>query len=81
MILDSGLGSDQPVMISTEFGLVTAKFMLKNFKYALLIIVIAAAVVSPTVDAIGMLFWVAPMMALYVVSIVVAALFGRRQEG
>jgi sec-independent protein translocase protein TatC len=60
--------------------LLTATFMVKKFKYALLIIVIAAAILSPTVDWIGMFFWVIPMMALYGVSIGVAALFGWRRR-
>jgi sec-independent protein translocase protein TatC len=73
---------EMPVLAAflSMFGLITATFMLKKFKYALLIIVVAAAVLSPTVDWIGMFFWVLPMMALYVVSMGVAALFGWRRR-
>lgn len=82
MVLSFAAMFEMPVVTAflSMFGLVTATFMLKKFKYALLIIVIAAAVLSPTVDWIGMLFWVAPMMALYIFSIGVAALFGWRRR-
>ncbi len=82
MVLSFAAMFEMPVLAAflSMFGLITATFMLKKFKYALLIIVIAAAVLSPTVDWIGMFFWVLPMMALYVVSIGVAALFGWRRR-
>ena len=82
MVLSFAAMFEMPVLAAflSMFGLLTATFMLKKFKYALLIIAIAAAVLSPTVDGIGMLFWVIPMMALYVVSIGVAALFGWRRR-
>ena len=82
MVLSFAFTFEMPVVTAflSMFGLITAKFMLKKFKYAVLIIVIAAAVISPTVDWISMLFWAIPMMALYIVSIGAAALFGRRRR-
>jgi sec-independent protein translocase protein TatC len=82
MILSFAFIFEMPVVTAflSIFGLVTAKFMLKNFKYALLILVIAAAIVSPTTDPINLLFWTGPMVALYGVSIGVAALFERRRR-
>jgi sec-independent protein translocase protein TatC len=82
MVLSFAATFEMPVVTAflSMFGLITAKFMLKKFKYAVLIIVIAAAIVSPTVDWISMLFWAVPMMALYIVSIGTAALFGRRRR-
>ena len=58
-------------------GLVTAKFLIKIWKTALIVILIAAAVLSPTNDIPNMLLFAAPMMALYIVSIFVAWIFSR----
>jgi len=82
MLLSFAFIFEMPVVAAflSMFGLVTAKFMLKNFKYALLILVIAAAIVSPSVDGISLLFWAGPMIALYGVSIGVAALFSWRRR-
>jgi sec-independent protein translocase protein TatC len=62
------------------FGLVSARFLVKYFKYAILVIVILAAVISPTGDAYNLLLWSAPMVMLYFLSIAVAAIFGRRRK-
>ncbi len=82
MLLSFAAVFEMPVVVAflSIFGLVTAKFLLKNFHYALLIIVIAAAVISPTQDGISLLMWAAPMLVLYIVSIGVAALFGWRRR-
>jgi sec-independent protein translocase protein TatC len=82
MLLGFAFIFEMPVVVAflSMFGLLTAKFMLRNFKYALLIMVIAAAIISPTVDSFGLLFWAGPMIALYIVSIGIAALFERRRR-
>jgi len=82
MILGFGLIFEMPVIVAflSIFGLVTAKFLLKQFKYAMILIVVAAAIISPTGDAFNLLIWAAPMVGLYVVSIGVAAIFGWRRR-
>ena len=82
MVLSFALIFEMPVVVAflSIFGLVTAGFMLRNFRYALLVIVIAGAIISPTTDSLGLLFWAGPMVALYLVSIGVAALFGWRRR-
>jgi sec-independent protein translocase protein TatC len=82
MILGFGLIFEMPVLAAflSMFGLVNAKFLLKNFKYAILIITILAAVISPTPDALNLIVWMIPMIALYIVSIGVAALFDMRRK-
>lgn len=82
MILGFGLIFEMPVLAAflSMFGLVNAKFLLKNFKYAILVITILAAVISPTPDALNLIVWMIPMIALYIVSIGVAALFDRRRK-
>jgi len=85
MLLGFGLGFEMPVIAAflALFGLISARFLWDKFKYAMIIIVVLAAALSPTGDAFNLLLWVAPMIGLYILSIGVAALFGwrRRKSG
>jgi sec-independent protein translocase protein TatC len=82
IILGFGLIFEMPVIVAflSMFGLVTARFLWSKFKYAVLLIFIAAAVLSPTPDAITQCVYAGPMVLLYLISIAVAALFGRRRR-
>ena len=51
--------------------LVTARFMWRNFKYAFLLIFILAAVLTPSTDPWNQIVFAAPMVALYLLSIVI----------
>src|SRR6185437_16263492 len=68
------------IFVLSLFGIVTPRFLWKNFRYALLIISIAAAVITPTPDAMTMLIFMAPMILLYVVGIAVSAMVVRRKR-
>jgi sec-independent protein translocase protein TatC len=61
------------------FGIVTPKFLWKNFRYALLIITVLAAIVTPTPDATTMVIFMAVMTALYVLGIGLSYLVVRRK--
>jgi sec-independent protein translocase protein TatC len=52
--------------------LITARWMLHNLRYSILVIFIIAAVVTPTADILNMCLFAAPMIALYAISIGVA---------
>src|SRR5262249_61910914 len=82
MLLGFGLMFQMPTIVFflARMGVVTAGFLLKYFKYALLIITIVAAVVSPGTDAMSTIIYAAPMLALYVVSIAVAFVFQKRKR-
>jgi sec-independent protein translocase protein TatC len=82
ILLCLGLMFELPVLIFflSLFGIVTPKFLWKNFRYAILVIAIVAAVVTPTPDATTMLIFMAPMIALYAVGIAVSAVVSRRRE-
>ncbi len=82
MLLGFGLVFEMPVIVAflSLFGLVTAKFLWNSFRYAMVIIVILAAVLSPTGDAFNLLVWSIPMVLLYTVSIGVAFIFQRRRK-
>jgi sec-independent protein translocase protein TatC len=79
VMLGMGIVFQMPAVtyVLARIGLVTAKFLIKIWKTALIVILIAAAVLSPTNDIPNMLLFAAPMIVLYVVSIFVAWIFSR----
>jgi sec-independent protein translocase protein TatC len=81
VLLGLGIIFELPVLIFflALFGIVTPKFLWKNLRYAILIIAIIAAIVTPTPDATTMLVFMAPMIALYFLGIGVAALVMRNK--
>jgi sec-independent protein translocase protein TatC len=68
------------VMVLARLGLVTAGFLARNIKYAVLIIFVVAAVASPGGDPVSQTVTAAPMLVLYVVSIGVAWIFQKRRD-
>jgi sec-independent protein translocase protein TatC len=81
MILGMGLVFQMPAVVYSlaRIGLVTARFLLKNFKYAILIIFIAAAVITPSGDMLTQTLFATPMIGLYIISIGIAWIFGKRR--
>jgi sec-independent protein translocase protein TatC len=68
------------IFILSLFGIVTPKFLLKNFRYAMLLITVAAAIVTPTPDATTMLIFMAPMILLYFIGVFVSYAVVRRKR-
>lgn len=81
ILLGLGIVFELPVLIFflSLFGIVTPRFLWKNFRYAILLISIIAAIVTPTPDAMTMLVFMSPMVGLYFVGIGVSALVVRRR--
>jgi sec-independent protein translocase protein TatC len=81
MILGMGLVFQMPALVYSlaRIGLVTARFLIKSFKYAILLIFIAAAVITPSGDMLTQTLFAAPMIGLYVLSIGIAWAFGKRR--
>jgi sec-independent protein translocase protein TatC len=79
VMLGMGIVFQMPAItyVLARIGLVTARFLVRIWKTALIVILIAAAVLSPTNDIPNMLLFAAPMIVLYVVSIFVAWIFSR----
>ena len=63
--------------ILARIGLVNARFLIVHWRISTIIILIAAAVLSPTNDIPNMMLFAAPMIVLYIVSIFIAWIFGR----
>jgi len=82
VLLGLGLVFELPILIFflTLFGLVTPQFLWKNFRYAMLIITIVAAIVTPTPDALTMLIFMSPMVLLYFAGIAVSYMVVRRKR-
>jgi len=79
MLLGFGLIFQMPTIVYflARLGLVTAKFLLRHTKYAVLIIFIIAAVISPGTDVVSQCLMAGPMLALYALSILVAWAFAK----
>jgi sec-independent protein translocase protein TatC len=82
ILLGLGLVFELPILIFflTLFGIVTPKFLWQNLRYAVLIIAVVAAIITPTPDATTMLIFMAPMVGLYLVGIVVSWIVVRRKN-
>jgi sec-independent protein translocase protein TatC len=81
MMLAMGLVFEMPtaVYFLARIGLVSAGFLIRQFKYALLIIVIAAAILTPGTDVVSQALMAGPMIVLYLISIGIAWLFAKKK--
>ena len=81
MLLAMGLVFEMPtaVFCLARFGLVTAGFLVRKFKYAVLLIFVVAAIATPGQDLVSQLMMAGPMLVLYLLSIGIAWLVGRRR--
>lgn len=60
--------------------IVTAKFLIENSRYAILIIVILAAVITPTPDVFNLMLFSVPMVLLFFVGVFAAYLLELRRD-
>jgi sec-independent protein translocase protein TatC len=82
IIIGLGLMFEMPILVFflALMRVITAKWMWRNLRYSVLVIFIAAAVITPTADILNMCLFAAPMIGLYGISIGVAWLAGARRE-
>jgi sec-independent protein translocase protein TatC len=82
MILGFGAIFEMPTLVFflARMGVVSAGMLLKYFKYAFLIIFIVAAVISPGTDMMSQVIMAVPMLGLYIISIGVAWIFGKKRK-
>jgi len=74
IILGLGISFEMPILIFflALFGIVSPKFLWKNIRYAILIIFLVAAIITPSPDPWTMCIYAVPMLSLYLVGIAVA---------
>jgi len=71
-----GLSFETPLVIFflAKMGVVNAKALSRNRKYALLVVAVLAAVITPTPDPFNMLIVMAPLVLLYELGVLLARL-------
>jgi sec-independent protein translocase protein TatC len=81
IMLGMGLVFQMPAItyVLSRIGLVSAGMLVRVWRISLVVILVAAAVLSPTADVPNMMLFAAPMIVLYVLSIFVAWIFGRKR--
>jgi sec-independent protein translocase protein TatC len=74
VILGLGICFELPILMFflALFGIADAKFFLKQWQYAILIIFLISAVICPLPDPIGMCLFASPMLALYVLGVAIS---------
>ena len=81
MILVFGIVFEMPILsyFLTRIGLITAKFLRSKRRYAIVVILIMAALLTPP-DVVSQLFLGGPMVLLYEVSIFVSYMAARKRK-
>jgi sec-independent protein translocase protein TatC len=74
VILGLGICFELPILIFflALFGIVDAKFLLKHFRYAVLVIFLISAIICPLPDPFSMCLFASPMLFLYFLGVGVA---------
>ena len=82
LLLACGVVFQMPTVVFflARVGAVTAGFLSRNIKYAILLIFIFAAILTPTGDPVTLTLMASPMILLYILSIGIAWLFGRETD-
>jgi sec-independent protein translocase protein TatC len=82
IMLAMGLIFQMPAItyVLARIGIINAAILVKSWKLAIVVILIVAAVVSPTGDIPNMMLFAAPMMILYILSIFIAWFFGKKRQ-
>ena len=82
VILGLGLMFELPIVILllAQMGVVTPRFLMRNFRWAVLLIFVAAALVTPTPDVVNLCLFALPTILLYLLGVGAAALVGRQKK-
>ncbi len=77
-----GVSFEMPLIMAllARLGVLSASFLWKNARYAVVIIAIAAALITPTPDPLNMSLVMAPLLVLYALGIVLAKMMYRPRE-
>ena len=82
IILAMGAVFELPILIFflTRMGVVTPGMLMRQFRVAVLVIAVLAAVLTPTGDMVTMSIFVVPMVLLYLLGVGVSWVFAPRRE-
>jgi sec-independent protein translocase protein TatC len=75
-----GVSFQLPIVIYflSRVGLVTARMLMDQWRIAIVLIAVVAAIITPSIDPVTMLLTMAPLVVLYILSIALARV-GERQ--
>jgi sec-independent protein translocase protein TatC len=82
ILLGLGLVFEMPMLMFflARLGIVTAGQLLRGFRWAVLGIFVTAAIITPTPDIATQTVFAVPMILLYLLGVLVSAVFGRRRD-
>ena len=82
LCLATGLVFELPVLmyLLSRIGIITASFLRKNRRYAVIIIFIIAAIATPSPDMLSQMILALPLYSLYEIGIIIAARSEKKQE-
>jgi sec-independent protein translocase protein TatC len=77
-----GIAFEFPLIIYVlaMLGFVNAGMLIKQWRIAIVVIAIAAAMITPTIDPVNMALVMGPLVVLYFLSILLASLAGRSRQ-
>jgi sec-independent protein translocase protein TatC len=80
MILSIGLIFETPILafFLARFGIINHHFLFSKLKYAILIAFVISAIITPTPDMMTQTILAVPMIGLYLISILIAWIFGKK---
>ncbi len=81
ILLGLGLIFEMPILIFflSRLGIITPQFLWSKIKYAVLIIFVVAAIITPTGDVVTLSVFALPMIALYLLGILISYIFQKRE--
>lgn len=82
VVLGLGLMFELPLVIFflAQIGVVTPRFLMRHFRWAVLGIFVAAALITPTPDVVNLCLFALPTIGLYLLGVGAAALVGRKPK-
>src|SRR3989304_1257730 len=82
LIFGFGLVFEFPliVFVLAKLGIVNSNMLKRKRRYAIVICAILAAIITPTTDACSMVLMLVPLIVVYELGVVVAAIFGKKKE-
>lgn len=81
-LLGMGLTFETPmiILLLTRLGLVSTGFLLKQYKWAILLAFIVAAVITPSGDPVNQTIVAVPIVVLYGIGIAISWIFRRKEK-
>lgn len=68
------------ILVLSRLGAVSARQLVGWWRYALILILVASAVITPTPDVFNQMLMAGPLLVLYCLGVLIAWLFGKKKE-